>query len=508
MSGPRRHRSLSALAIAAVVAALAPGALAGTGPQAEAQASPPYAVSAADITGHLEAFQAIADANDGTRAFDTPGYQASVDYVVQRLEAAGFEAEIHEFVVPDAPIRAAAPVVERTAPTARTYVEGTDYEMPFPNSPIAVEGDLHVVEDGCDADQWEAVPAGTVVLVATSPDCPVLDEVGDAGRVDAVGVLVAPGDGAGAPPDDLDLDGLPFYIQLATMSVSGDVATELALLAETDTVRMALDPGIDLGPVTSYNVLADWPGTTDEVVIVGGHLDSVPDGPGINDNGSGAAGVLALAERFAATNPATDRTVRFAFWGAEETPPALLGSTAYVASRTPAELTAIVAYLNVDMIGSPNWMRGVTDPAAFPDAAHAPGSQAITDAFVEHFAADGKPVWPFTWNGNSDDYPFALAGIPTGGLTTGAGGNPTQLKTPEQAALFGGTAGEYFDACYHDACDDLTNVDADIAAEMTGALGAVALELADAGRPTGPVEPGDGAGGRTPAPVLVPAFTG
>lgn len=106
------------------------------------------------------------------------------------------------------------------------------------------------------------------------------------------------------------------------------------------------------------------------------------------------------------------------------------------------------------MLGSPNWIRGVTDPAAYPDTTYAPGSQTITELFRAHFRASGATTWPMTWNGDSDDYPFALAGILTGGLTIGAGGNPARLKTAEQAALFGGAVDEYHDACSHLPCGE------------------------------------------------------
>jgi Zn-dependent M28 family amino/carboxypeptidase len=53
----------------------------------------------------------------------------------------------------------------------------------------------------------------------------------------------------------------------------------------------------------------------------------------------------------------------------------------------------------------------------------------------------------------SDYGPFIAAGIPSGGLFTGAEG----IKTAEEAALWGGTAGLAYDPCYHQACDTYAN---------------------------------------------------
>jgi len=302
-------------------------------------------------------------------------------------------------------------------------------------------------------------------------------------------VLFGPEDGPGAPPIQVNVSLQELYLSVPTMTLSGDVALELAMLAGSDTVVVHLDPDYSTGPVPTTNVIAEIPGRSDDVVMVGAHLDSVPNGPGIDDNGSGAAGVLAVAEHLADA-PQPERTIRFAWWGAEENN--LLGSTAYADSLTEPELDRIVGYLNVDMLGAPNWVRGVADPAVAPDPTLvSPGSDAITARFVAYFDAVGEPSVRMAWNGRSDDAPFALQGVPTGGLSTATGVE----KTEAEAARFGGTADEPYDPCYHLPCDTLANVDLDIAADLTRALGAVAWELATEGA--------------APAPVhATPAFTG
>ncbi|MGA8116038.1 MAG: M28 family metallopeptidase, partial [Actinocatenispora sp.] len=196
---------------------------------------------------------------------------------------------------------------------------------------------------------------------------------------------------------------------------------------------------------TSYNVVAELPGTDpSKVVMVGAHLDSVSAGPGINDDGSGSASILEVAKAFAAARPQPDVTVRFAWWGGEEL--GLLGSEHYVDSLPGAELGKITSYLNFDMTGSPNPGYFVYDDDSNLDA-----------LFTTYFDGLGIATEPETeGDGRSDHAPFKDAGIPVGGLFSGA----DYIKTAEQAQNWGGTEGEAFDPCYHESCDTADNIDA------------------------------------------------
>jgi aminopeptidase Y len=187
--------------------------------------------------------------------------------------------------------------------------------------------------------------------------------------------------------------------------------------------------------------------------MVGAHLDSVSVGPGINDNGSGTAGVLSVAETLGKVKPRNK--LRFAFWGAEEL--GLIGSTAYVASLSPAELAKVQLYLNFDMIASPNYALFVydgDDSDGVGAPAGPPGSAEIEALFEQYYDVLGQAHLGTDFNGRSDYGPFIAAGIPAGGLFTGAEG----IKTPAEAALFGGTAGVAYDVCYHQACDTIANI--------------------------------------------------
>ncbi len=160
--------------------------------------------------------------------------------------------------------------------------------------------------------------------------------------------------------------------------------------------------------------------------------------------------------------------MRLAFWAGEEL--GLQGSTHYVRGLTEAQRSAIVAYLNADMVGSRNGFAGIYDDAAAPPGSAAIG--ALLTAAVER--AGGKPV-ALDLGGGSDHLPFELAGVPTGGVFSGAG----EAIDGTQAESRGATVGEPADACYHQPCDDLANVDLALARLLTAALADVTVRLAN-----------------------------
>ncbi|WP_050670273.1 M20/M25/M40 family metallo-hydrolase [Luteipulveratus halotolerans] len=216
---------------------------------------------------------------------------------------------------------------------------------------------------------------------------------------------------------------------------------------------------------SSSDVIAELPGTAPEhVVMFGSHLDSVEAGPGINDNGSGSAGVLQTALSYAASGEKPTNTVRFAFWGAEEQ--GLYGSSHYVDSLSSSDKAAIGAYLNVDMIASPNPGYFVYDDN--------PAGTGVRDSLTAHYDEVGIP-WEYTDpQGRSDHAAFIDAGIPTGGIYSGG----EETKSQEQADRWGGQAGAEFDACYHRSCDGIDNIDTDALDKNTDAIGAMVWSYA------------------------------
>jgi aminopeptidase Y len=213
---------------------------------------------------------------------------------------------------------------------------------------------------------------------------------------------------------------------------------------KTDTFR---------GIATTSNVLAESVGgDPNNVIVVGAHLDSVNAGPGINDNGSGSAAILEAAEQMAKVKPRNK--VRFAWWGAEEA--SLVGSTYYVNNLSQEELDKITLYLNFDMVGSPNHVFFVYDGDNSDGVGAGPGPEGsahIEKVFEYYYDSAGQPYKGTDFSGRSDYGPFIAVGIPSGGLFTGAEG----IKTAEEAAIWGGTAGQQYDPCYHLACDTYAN---------------------------------------------------
>jgi len=208
---------------------------------------------------------------------------------------------------------------------------------------------------------------------------------------------------------------------------------------------------------TSHNVIAQTKtGRKNNVVMVGAHLDSVVAGPGINDNGSGSAALLDIATQLGGS-PKTNNAVRFAWWGAEEL--GLIGSTEYVRSLTFEQQLDIALYLNFDMVASPNaayFVYDGDDSDAVGAGAGPYGSAQIEATFVNFFQDRlGVPTEGTDFSGRSDYGEFIANGIPAGGLFTGAEG----IKTQAQVDLWGGTAGIAYDKCYHQACDNLGNLD-------------------------------------------------
>lgn len=418
------------------------------------------AVTVAGIREHQRALQTIADEHSGTRAVSTPGYQASVDYVRGRLLAAGYQVDIQQFVIPLFQEQT-PPRLGRTAPNAVSYSERTDVRVLTYSGSGDVTAPVQAVDlpapitprprssSGCEPADFVGFTPGNVALMQRGA-CPLADQARNARAAEASAVLIR---NEGEPGHENAVRGSLGQpgIAIPVLGVSSAAGAELA---RTPGAPVHVAVQAELRFVETANILADTPGGRDDrVVVVGAHLDSVPEGPGINDNGSGVGTVLEIAEQFAALRIEPRNKVRFAFWGAEE--PGLFGSWFYVKHLSPEQLSDIMVDLNFDMLGSPNFVRLVYDGDGSTGPPRPPrGSDEVERMFLEYFARARLPVEPYAFDGRSDYDAFLSAGIPAGVIFSGAEG----VKTPEQAAVFGGTAGAPYDSCYHQACDTADNV--------------------------------------------------
>jgi Zn-dependent M28 family amino/carboxypeptidase len=282
--------------------------------------------------------------------------------------------------------------------------------------------------------------------------------------------------------------------------VGASFANGEALAAPGSTATIDVDPA-ESRP--QLNVIAERKGKAknadSNVVMAGAHLDSVQAGPGINDNGSGSAALLEVAEQLGNFNPRN--TLRFAWWGAEES--GLIGSTAYVNGLTQAEKDEIALYLNFDMVGSPNYIFMVYDgdQSGFPAPPGVPipaGSIQIEDTFESFYTWAGEPYDDAQFSGRSDYQAFILNDIPAGGLFTGA----EVQKTAAQAAIWGGTVGAQYDPCYHLACDTFGNVNDHALDVNADSIGFAVLTYAYSTEPVNGVKGKDVPGGfDIPAPA-------
>jgi aminopeptidase S len=231
--------------------------------------------------------------------------------------------------------------------------------------------------------------------------------------------------------------------------------------------------GRDDDRVETFSILADTGGDPDHTIVVGGHLDSVRRGPGINDNGSGVAAMLETALWLAESEVPPTNRVRFAFWGGEED--GLYGSQHYVEELNDAELSQTALNLNVDMVGSPNGIRAVHDGDGSEFGSGGPdGSREIEEVFFRYFEKNSLDAESTPFDGGSDYAAFLDAGIPAGGLFTG----DRQPKNSQQAQSYGGTVGRDLDPCYHRGCDTIENVSENLLRDMSGALAYVTATFA------------------------------
>lgn len=464
----RKPVMLSAVVLAAgsLVVSVAPAAAVDPGLQKVPTKELRDAVTVNGILGHLRALQRIANANDGTRASGTPGYLASAQYVQRQLLAAGYSVELQEFTFP---------YFEEVTPTAlaQTSPEETDYDA------IALEysgnGAPEAVAEtaglGCDAADFSAFTDGGIAVLQRGT-CTFLVKAQNAEAAGATGVVIY---NAGVEDVEEPLNGTLGEpgIGIPVVGLPSGVGEELAAAVDADETTLAISVDTLLEDRTTYNVLADSPtGDPSKTVVVGAHLDSVLEGPGINDNGSGTATILEIAEQMSALGITNRQKVRFAFWGAEES--GLLGAHHYVDSLSDDDLSDIYANLNFDMVGSPNYVPFVYDgDGSSTDTAGPPGSAQLETLFTDYLGTRGGSE-PTAFDGRSDYGPFIEVGIPAGGLFSGAEG----VKTEEEATKYGGTAGEAYDPCYHQACDTTANLSTTSLAVLGDAAAHATLTLA------------------------------
>ncbi|MER7016238.1 M28 family metallopeptidase [Saccharopolyspora sp. NPDC000359] len=433
------RRSITALAAGCAAAVLV------VSPASAAPANLGESIDGNAVNRHLIALQRIADQNGGNRASGQPGYEASVDYVVGKLQRAGFDVSTPEFTY-EAYFKDSFSLSVANQPTEGDALE---YSPATPQGGLTAPLAVLPVDDtpGCEATDFDGTDVtGSVVLISRG-SCDFALKQQLASEAGAVGAIIY--NNVEGP-----LNGTLGDSEAGRIPTAGVTKQVGEALSGQVGAEVQLDVQARFESVTTRNVIAQTKtGRTDNVVMAGAHLDGVPEGPGINDNGTGSAGLLETALKLGGS-PDVENAVRFAWWGAEES--GLVGSTKYVQGLSFEEQLDIALYLNFDMIGSPNAGYFVYDGDGSTGGPSGPqGSGQIKDDFLAAMAEQGIESEPSEFNGRSDYGEFIAVGIPSGGMHTGV----EEVKTEEQAAKWGGTAGIAFDPNYHSAQDNLSNVD-------------------------------------------------
>lgn len=377
---------------------------------------PSPAITRAELNDHLEALQRIADENDGNRSAGTSGYDASADYVAARLRDAGWRVERQPVPFTYFQVNSASVSID-----GRKLTRANQFQVLSYSGSGEARGTLRAAGNGYSADDFAGRQPGDIPLVDRGI-CFFRVKAQNAQRAGARALVVYESveTRRGVPSGTLAIPGIRIpvvLVSIRSLGKSGDGSrAEVAVDAESRSD-------------STENVIAETPGGTgSRVVMAGGHLDSVPGGPGINDNGSGVSSLIEAAEAIGPKPPGA--RVRLAFWAAEEL--GLLGSRRYVKSLDRAHKRQIAAYLNLDMVGSPNAV-----PVLYDDG-EAELGRLLRRAY-------GAKLGGIAAGQSSDHALFDQAGIPINGLYTGS----TER----------GPGGRPRDACYHLACDTLRNVD-------------------------------------------------
>lgn len=399
-------------------------------------------------------FNKIARDNGGNRAFGLPGFNASLDFILERA-VTRFGKHMDTYV------QGFTHLFEQTREISLTGPEGEDvrvitllYNDPTP-LPEGVTGELvdtpvdDVRGSACFEDQWEGIDAeGKIVLIKRGA-CAIADKLKLAKTFGAVGVVLyhnVPGPDLTAATLSAENVGLKAPVGLVTYE-QGVAWKERVAAGETLEVNLLVDAIFE--ERESWNIISETKeGDPNNVIMLGAHLDSVQAGAGINDDGSGSAALLELMGSFKKYKGFKNK-VRFAWWGAEEV--GLVGSLYYGSQLSEKEADAIRIYYNYDMIGSKEPQYAVYADTDVHELVGAP--------IIDYLSENGKDAWYGGFGTSSDYVAFLELGIPSSGIFTGAGAP--------------------WDVCYHLECDDLNNINWEALTLNTKAAGRVAAQFAN-----------------------------
>ncbi|KAL2827174.1 hypothetical protein BDW59DRAFT_58313 [Aspergillus cavernicola] len=389
--------------------------------------------------------QAIDEYNHPTRVIGSKGHLATLDYIYSTIVGLGdyYDVTNQSFPAVSGNVYESRLVLGHEVPVSARPMGLT----PATKNKQPVYGQLILVSNqGCDVADYPSDLAGAIALIkrGTCPFGTKSELAGKAGALAAVVYNNEPGEMSGTL-------GTPSPNHVATFGLSDtDAAPFVHKLKHGKKVDSIAYIDATVDTIHTTNIIAQTKGGNPEnCVMLGGHSDSVTEGPGINDDGSGTLTLLEIATQL--TKYSINNCVRFAWWAAEEE--GLLGSDYYVSVLSEEENLKIRLFMDYDMLASPNFAYQVYNAT---NAVNPVGSEELRDLYTEFYVSHGLNFSYIPFDGRSDYDGFIRNGIPGGGIATGAEG----VKTEEEQMMYGGVAGDWYDPCYHQLCDNLGNLNA------------------------------------------------
>ncbi|KXT01049.1 hypothetical protein AC579_2565 [Pseudocercospora musae] len=381
--------------------------------------------------------------NRPTRVIGDAGHAATLDYIWATLSKLGTYYNVSQQTFPavlgyvsESRLVLDDEVIKNA--TAMSLTPPTKDKEP-------VQGDLILVKDsGCDASDYSSSVRGNIAFIQRG-QCAFGKKSSLAGEAGAVAAVIYNNEKGlfGGTLGDPEAD------HVASFSISLEEAQPyIKELQDGGSVSVIAYIDAEVKTIGTNNIIAETvQGDKDNCVMLGAHSDSVEAGPGINDDGSGTLSLLEVAT--ALTSFSVNNCVRFAWWAGEEE--GLLGSNYYAGTLSPKENQKVRLFMDYDMMGSPNFAYQIYNATNDENPA---GSEELRDLYVDWYKKHGLNYTFIPFDGRSDYDGFIRAGIPAGGVATGAEG----VKTKEEAGEFGGKPGDWYDPCYHQLCDNVGNV--------------------------------------------------
>ncbi|KAI5367230.1 Putative PA domain, peptidase M28 [Septoria linicola] len=381
--------------------------------------------------------------NRPTRVIGSAGHQATLEYIWATIAKLG---DYYNLTEQSFPAYSGNVFESRLVLGDEVIANASAMSLTPPtkdNEPV--HGDVILVENsGCSASDYPDTVKNNIAFIKRGL-CAFGDKSLHAGRAGAIAAVIYNNEN-GTLHGTM---GTPEADHVATFGISLEEATPTLdqLKAGKSVDAIAYIDG-EVNTIHTLNIVAQTTeGDPENCVMLGAHSDSVPEGPGINDDGSGTLSLLEVATEL--TSFSVNNCVRFAWWAAEEE--GLVGSDFYAASLSKPENQKVRLFMDYDMMGSPNFAYQIYNAT---NAENPNGSEELRDLYVKWYEKHGLNYTFIPFDGRSDYDGFIRAGIPAGGIATGAEG----VKTKEEAKMFGGKAGDWYDPCYHQLCDDVGNV--------------------------------------------------